>query len=707
MRFLKINFSLIGVLLLTSIAIAQNKKEDKELFQEASKLNNQAAKLWNKGERSEAEKLFFKAHDIYYVVNGLRLLADYKMSDGDINGANRCFDMVIKKLESYKGQVMIYNIGTGWSSSYVYTPTHDIIVTVWGNKAAANYQKGDMDIALKSYRVYFDMGGDEAVLPAAYNAAFYGDDKEALKGFMKDLEKSSSKNKKHLKFADAFLDILNKDYTTAINKLLIIEDDGGGFAYSKFFARHTLAIAYALNKEPEKSDAEVKQMLKDPIIGKRFPFIAYIRGLNELTRGNYDKAIEYFDDEIKPNKGIYARGNVALFRSYAARAEAYLGKKDFIKAREDFETALLYKSNYEVAENGIAKLEGKVLQERKIDKTPPVIQLTEPAASRGLQVTASAGQDVMFRGTAKDPSGLKTVMINNTSVYVQENGNFWGTVPLKAGINQVLIKATDIAGNIAEVEFKIEHKAADKEDDIVPVVAKESKNFALIIASQSYDDPTIPSLENPVTDAVKLKLALKKNYSFADDNILTLFNPTVNDLKKKFADLMEFVQPEDNVIIFYAGHGIWVEKEKKGYWLLSDAQRNDANTWLSNKLVLDLISKIPSRHTLLITDACFSGSVFKTRSLGADAPKAIREMSEKVSRVAITSGNDTEVPDESVFMKYLVKALSENKDKYLTAQKMFITQIIEAVMTETKTEPRYGTLELAGHVGGDFIFVKK
>ena len=85
----------------------------------------------------------------------------------------------------------------------------------------------------------------------------------------------------------------------------------------------------------------------------------------------------------------------------------------------------------------------------------------------------------------------------------------------------------------------------------------------------------------------------------------------------------------------------------------------------------------------------------------------IQRLNDKISRVAITSGNDTEVPDKSVFMKYLVKALSENKEKYLTAQKMFINHIIESVMTETKTEPRYGTLELAGHVGGDFIFMKK
>ena len=78
-----------------------------------------------------------------------------------------------------------------------------------------------------------------------------------------------------------------------------------------------------------------------------------------------------------------------------------------------------------------------------------------------------------------------------------------------------------------------------------------------------------------------------------------------------------------------------------------------------------------------------------------------------MSRLAITSGNDTEVPDKSLFMKYLVKALSENKDQYLTAQKMFINKILEPVMTETKTDPRYGTLELAGHVGEDYIFSKK
>src|SRR5690606_22435452 len=156
---------------------------------------------------------------------------------------------------------------------------------------------------------------------------------------------------------------------------------------------------------------------------------------------------------------------------------------------------------------------------------------------------------------------------------------------------------------------------------------------------------------------------------FNDTNIISLFNPTSNDVRRQLLELSNIVQPEDNLLIFYAGHGIWSEKNKKGYWLMIDSKRNDPNTWLQNKEVLDLIAKLPARHTLLITDACFSGGVFKTRSLSQEVPLAIKTLDEKISRVAITSGNDTEVPDESIFMKYLIKALGDNKEQYLTAQK--------------------------------------
>jgi len=436
----------------------------------------------------------------------------------------------------------------------------------------------------------------------------------------------------------------------------------------------------------------------------------YILAVLDINKGNYEAALVNLDHALHKKMEGILEGMEGLYvdkyKIYKTMGDAYTGLKQFDKAKDYYELSLLFYPDYEPSKMALMQLDSLITTTITTDKTAPEIKITEPVANRGLEIV-SAGNDIMIKGIAADPSGLKSVTINGLAVYAQPDGNFWGNIPLNEGLNKITVRATDGAGNVAEQVFEIEKNSKEPVNEVVAATEREGKNYCLLIGAQNYVDTSIPSLENPIQDAVRLKIILKSDYNFEDSNIITLFNPEANDIRRQLLELTNIIQPEDNLLIFYAGHGIWVEKEKKGYWLLVDAKRNDPNTWLQNKDVLNLIAKLPSRHTLLITDACFSGGVFRTRSIGKDAPAAIQSMNEKISRVAITSGNDTEVPDESVFMKYLIKALTENKEQYLTAQKMFITQIMEAVMTETKTEPRYGTLELAGHVGGDYIFSKK
>jgi tetratricopeptide (TPR) repeat protein len=440
----------------------------------------------------------------------------------------------------------------------------------------------------------------------------------------------------------------------------------------------------------------------------------YSLALIDIHKGDYNNALQNLDSALNYRMSGSNAYLAEFFledrwKVYKSIGDAYAGLQKYDKAKDNYTISLLSNPEYQPAIDGLAKLKVVYATEVATDKTPPIISLLEPSPKRGLKLT-SASTNVMVKGIANDPSGIKEVFINGQKIYSQNGGDFWSDVALSNGLNKMTIAAIDMAGNKSEQVFEVEklQPAVNAvQADIIAVTEKEGKNYCLLVAAQNYSDSNIPSLENPIGDAIKLKLILKEKYSFEDANVISLFNPSGNDIKRQLLELTNTIQPEDNLLIFYAGHGIWVEKEKKGYWLMTDSKINDVNTWLPNKEVLELITKLPSRHTLLITDACFSGSVFKTRGLKAGASIALREMDSKISRVAITSGNDTEVPDESVFMKYLVKALSENKEKYLTAQKMFITQIIEAVMTESKTEPRYGTLELAGHVGGDFIFSKK
>jgi tetratricopeptide (TPR) repeat protein len=427
--------------------------------------------------------------------------------------------------------------------------------------------------------------------------------------------------------------------------------------------------------------------------------------LIDISQKKYGSAVDRLKTSIQnrsSKKEWLAYTLAEAWRVYKALGDAYLGLDQKGKAKDAYNIALFYYPEFQPAIDALADLEVKIATDQATDKTAPVITLTEPAAQRGFKPVASTAE-VVVKGIAKDASGIKSVSINGNEVFKQDGGIFWGNVTLQNGLNTITIKAVDLAGNAAENKFEIEYAVTAKET----ISAKEGKNYCLLLAAQNYADPAIPSLDNPIPDAVKLKIILKNKYNFSDENVISLFNPDANEVQRQLLELTNIIQPEDNLVIFYAGHGIWVDKEKRGYWLLTDAKRNDPNTWLQNKVVLDLIAKLPSRHTLLITDACFSGSVFKTRGLSGSAPVAIQAMQDKISRVAITSGNDTEVPDESVFMKYLVKALSENSEKYLTAQKLFINNILEAVMTESKTEPRYGTLELAGHIGGDFVFEKK
>ena len=118
------------------------------------------------------------------------------------------------------------------------------------------------------------------------------------------------------------------------------------------------------------------------------------------------------------------------------------------------------------------------------------------------------------------------------------------------------------------------------------------------------------------------------------------------------------------------------------------------------------MSSIKTKHTLLIADACFSGSILKTRAAFADAGQAINSLYELPSRTAMTSGNLKEVSDKSVFLEYFVKRLKQNSEKYLSADQLFVSFRI-AVMNNSQTEPQFGTIQNAGDEGGESIFLRK
>jgi len=352
-----------------------------------------------------------------------------------------------------------------------------------------------------------------------------------------------------------------------------------------------------------------------------------------------------------------------------------------------------------------------VVANQSKDTTPPRIEVFEPAQTRGVRIVST--EKLMIRGKASDESGITRVIINGYLANVSVNGDFWAEALLKGGQNSVTIKAEDLHGNSAEKKFSVNLQtktiaAADQGSGSTGAEIEPGRYYAMLIGIQDYNDPNIPDLDQPVSDARSIRDVLLSTYAFNAQDVYLLENPDRRDIYAQFESLSRNITKEDNLLIFYAGHGYWDEQFQQGYWLPSNASKSIRSEWISNPDIVTFIRGIQSKHTLLISDACFSGAILKKRSLDDGMSKAIRSLYKLPSRVAMTSGTMTEVPDRSVFIEFLVKRLEQNQTKFLAAGKLFYS-LQEAVSSNSALEqvPQYSSINRAGHEGGDFIFVKK
>lgn len=238
------------------------------------------------------------------------------------------------------------------------------------------------------------------------------------------------------------------------------------------------------------------------------------------------------------------------------------------------------------------------------------------------------------------------------------------------------------------------------------LTAGTSKYYALVIGINEYLDPAISTLNYCIRDAQAIYSILLSGYTFEKENVTFLKNATMAEIIQSLDHFAKVVTPQDNFLIFYAGHGVWDAASEIGFWLPADARRESKLAWFRNSTLRDYLREIHSKHTLLITDACFGGSIFKSRAAFTDAPLAINKLYELPSRKAMTSGTLTEVPDQSAFLKFLFDRLSKNNEKYLSSEQLFSSFRI-AVINNSNVVPQFGEIKEVGDEGGDFVFIKR
>lgn len=358
--------------------------------------------------------------------------------------------------------------------------------------------------------------------------------------------------------------------------------------------------------------------------------------------------------------------------------------------------------------NDVLYAQAKNLEiELNIDKSqisdiyPPKIVVNSPLPQDDEDYFVTDAKFIDMTFSAMDRSGVDYVTIGGRYVRKnQQTGMYEHRVVLNTGFNEIQIVSIDSAGN--EGTFVYEVVCSFQAE----IQVDNGKYYALLIACQDYTDPFVDDLDNPIRDADSLKHALTNFYTFEEQNVTFLKNPSKSEIIAQFEHLANTLTPNDNLLIFYAGHGYWDEQKEIGYWLPADMDFTDFSTWLRNSTVKDYMGAIKTRHTLLITDACFSGSIFKTRAVAGAKFVAYQRIYDLKSRKGMTSGTLKTVPDESIFLKSLNRVLVDNDEKYFTASEVF-NLIRPAVLNNSDNVPQYGTMQGVGDEGGEFIFIKR
>lgn len=341
-----------------------------------------------------------------------------------------------------------------------------------------------------------------------------------------------------------------------------------------------------------------------------------------------------------------------------------------------------------------------------IDIEGPQITLIEPEATRGVKVVRK--KDVLkILGRVSDPNGISEVTVNNRKAKILANNEFTIDMFLAMGENRIIISAVDNKFNTSSDTFYVTRKL----DEII----KAGRYIALLIGINDYEGYWNP-LKNAVNDAAELAEVLKKDYNF--DEVYTLLDKeaTRRNIIQKLEWFTSNIKSDDNVLIFYAGHGQFNKNLNKGYWVPADAKTKSVADYISNNDVKTFIGGIPSKHTLLITDACFAGDIFRGPNGESvqfdpnDMSRYYREVYRKPSRVALTSGSIEPVMDSgrdnhSIFTYYLLKALKENKRKYFDASQLF-NEFRMAVANNSEQTPQLNIVRDTDDEGGQFIFIK-
>ncbi|OQY54656.1 MAG: hypothetical protein DRR08_22100 [Candidatus Parabeggiatoa sp. nov. 2] len=243
------------------------------------------------------------------------------------------------------------------------------------------------------------------------------------------------------------------------------------------------------------------------------------------------------------------------------------------------------------------------------------------------------------------------------------------------------------------------------------ILSSYSGSYALLIGESDYTE--WPSLESIPGELQQVQTLLTSK-GFHVEKSLNLNAKQLRARFEKFINDYGF-DKNNRLLFFYSGHGY--TRNNKGYIVPTDAPNPQLNEksekgFLKKAVgmnqILTWARRMEAKHALFLFDSCFSGTVFKAKSL-PKMPRQISQMAKLPVRQFITAGSaDEEVPAKSVFTPAFIDALQYRlgdlyKDGYVTGEELGL-YLKNKVHEHSEQTPQYGKIRDYDLSRGDFVF---
>ena len=242
-----------------------------------------------------------------------------------------------------------------------------------------------------------------------------------------------------------------------------------------------------------------------------------------------------------------------------------------------------------------------------------------------------------------------------------------------------------------------------------PSAPRIEKKVALVIGNDAY--LYVPPLQTATNDARSVQAVLQQRYGF---ETTLLLNATRSQIVSALNAYRRDLGADSSLLIYYAGHGYYDKAVDKAYWWPVDAQNNDNTNWISAADITSNIKGTASRHVLIVSDSCYSGTLRgvsvpqNLNGLNSDRSRTLLKLEQRPSRELMASGGNEPVSDSgadghSVFAGAFLRALQSMQESQFAAHELF-DEVRTFVAGNSAQLPQFDPLRDSGDDGGSFVF---